>query len=251
MKNVRFNAAAAALALLGLCTLAAPDARAVSVPLVNGDFSNGFNGWTENYANVPDDGNAFGLTFADTTPVDNTKGIFNYAFLQCVIDCPGNLSSSLSQTVNTLVTGHQYQLSLYAMGLTNPGENASPLPAGPLTITLGNQSSGPITVPLYTGDPSPTTWQREAFNFTYTGSGSSATLSLFQNFAGINLGCAPCAETMWLANVALDDVTPVIPGPQVAEPSSLLSASLGLGLLGLYFRRQYGKGVGSVNLSYQ
>jgi hypothetical protein len=110
---------------------------------------------------------------------------------------------------------------------------------------LGSQSSVPITVPNNDGTSAAPPWALQTVDFTYSGGSPSATLTLIQNFSGVNLGCAPCAEFMWLANVSLQDLTeppppPPPPPPQVAEPSSLLTTALGLGLLGLYLRRRHG-----------
>jgi hypothetical protein len=247
MTNFRFHTAAAAIALgVGLCTLGAQVANAANVPLVNANFSGvtstgELTGWTSNVADVPD-GIAFIRAFTDGEAVDNGLGIFNYAQLQCTGPCPGSFSNSVSQSVGSLINGDRYRFSVYAMGVNNPGDGTGLKAAAPLTIQLGGQTSGPITVPTNTGvGTSP--WQRQTFDFTYTGSGSSALLSLFQNFSDLNLSCEPCAETMWLANASLQDITDTGgPNPQVAEPSSLLTAALGIGMLGLYMRRRNSTG---------
>jgi hypothetical protein len=230
MKKFRFGVAAAALALVvGLFTLAVPDAKAATIQLGNAQFQNGLNGWTTNiYQPVP---SIFGYGWiegrVDNNPLYTARGIHGYAVMGCEGVCPASKSNTLSQMVTGLTPGNTYQLSFYLASIGGDGvDGHGAVPVGPVRVSLGSQTSADITDEgfIVTGnDPIPFT--KETVTFNYTGPGTSAMLTFIQQFAGLVHSCVPCSagEDIWIGNPVLTDVSPP------AAPKLKVQKALGAG----------------------
>ncbi len=154
--------------------------------------------------------------YPDFYPTDNALGIFGFGLIQCTSYCPANQTSSLSAQVNGLIQNHQYALTFYTQGYffeqTAGGVLIPHTTIGPVKVSLGSAMSGPITVP---GAPNPNprlrSWEPRTVNFTYTDSGSSALLTFYQTYVGVNFpsDCFDCVANLWLASPSMTDVTPV------------------------------------------
>jgi hypothetical protein len=239
-----YSKTSAAALTVGIALIAQyAEAAPTPVPLDNPTFINKVPiGWTLSGTATT----ALGvINYSDA--LSQSYGIERAADIICVLSngCDASLFSKLSQTVNTLITGHKYQLNWYAYAWAYR-EDGTDVNAGPMKVQLGDQVSDPIPVNSIQGLEvnlaSPPLWAPYSFIFTYTGSTSSADLSFIQNYSGLTVGCVPCGgegENLFIANASLSDLGDGPgPGPNVSEPGTLGILALGLGGLGLFYNRR-------------
>lgn len=249
MSKLRMNAAAAAFAL-GFA-LAAPVALAAPNLVYNGDFSllpsptdyENPLGWTKALQPPTRAGTlGFHTSGPDNNAPDNALGIFSYGYFACQNACYAGQSSSISQLISGLVQNENYQLTFYTYGFSyyETSSGATVLPPPTMSVSLGTQTTGPVTIPGWDGRTYPYPWKKETFNFTQLDASGSALLRITQSYSAFP-SCLPCMDILYFTNFSLTDVGPgpVPPGPgPVSEPSGMATVALGLGALGLFYRRR-------------
>ena len=240
---------AAALAAMG-CALAPVTASAGPNLVINGDFSsfvgnmftNPPTNWTLNKSN----GGGYLYTGIDGQFINNVFTTFYFAQVYCDIQCAPNTPVSMSQTIGSLITGHQYQLKYMVAGSkTEQTLDETQTQYYVDSDLLHVEFDGVATAPLYTVAPNvpyPThtiSWQNAMNTFTYTGTSGTAELSFVQQLTSYTSGCVPCGQAEVVANVSLIDLGSG-GGGSASEPGTLAMVALALGLLGRvgYRRRQ-------------
>jgi len=130
--------------------------------------------------------------------------------LVCAYNCPSGGYSAMSQQVQGLITGHQYQVSYNSMGYTYIWDPRDGLyySAGPVVASLGSQKAPPATPNMFSGYES-SLFPSHTFTFTYRDIASSALFVLSAMYSGLEgVACTPCQESTIIANASLTDVTP-------------------------------------------
>jgi hypothetical protein len=202
--------------------------------LVNGDSVSVGAGWTFNTTISPNPNankysaySNFYWEYLEETPWGGiAPDGFNIAFV-CGRVCDSGGSNSVSQKVNGLIYGNQYQLSFWERVYRvnsrrdyGPGDLDIPAPfevklgARTLVNMLGNYAYDTRFVPAL---------RKDTVNFTYLENSSSAVLSFIQNFKPFFLGaCVPCSQddTFRLGGIFLEDVTPAAPKLTVTKALS-------------------------------
>jgi len=223
MQFKRILKLAAALAAFWMLVFTNPVAASGPNLLVNGTFTNSTNddvpdGWTATRWRVAGNGVESVVSYPYQWGA-HPPGFDYVVNMECVVLCSD--PNPLSQQVNGLIAGHQYQLTYSVAGLLAyavsddiPGQA---LPTGPLLVSLGSQQAPPVVVqpnPPWQNMP----WVQQTYSFKYNSPSASALLTFLQKFSpAVTLGCYPCMENLWIANASLNDVTPTTPTLQVQE----------------------------------
>ena len=220
----RIAIAAAAIAVGSALTVAVASAGTNLV--TNGYFSNGTQGWTPVLINPwPNtNGASAGTSYIQKfdSPADAIyRGGDPYEmWIACTKNCPTGKTQSIYQKINSLITGHKYELTFYAYG--EASDNLSLSQVATMNVGFGSQTFGPFSLPLEAPPYPITAWMQKTLDFTYTGLATSAALSFIQNLSwGLQTGCEPCVNYLAISNVTLNDVTPVAAAPTLSVQKAL------------------------------
>lgn len=237
MFKPHFKAAATALGF----ALAASVANAGPNLVSNGDFSSPPSSstatdWTQTLYSDAKSYNYF-YKVVSTSPDGQYPAIYSYGATFCQLSCPAGQSNSLSQQINNLTYGDQYQLSFWVGGYYYDYDTGYG-PTGATTASVDGQVLKSVTLP--TGSiKDQKQWTYESLIFTYLGTTGSALLDFTRHFRGVAnpLTCVPCGnyEFEVLTNVSLMDLGS---SSSVSEPGTLGVIALGLGALGLFYNRR-------------
>jgi hypothetical protein len=143
-------------------------------------------------------------------------------------DGDSTYSEPLSQTINGLVTGKQYQLSFWqAAGQEKNFGTAGQSMNDTWKVSLGSQNfTGAVMTVAYQGTSA---WSLQKINFTYSGSGASQVLSFLAS------STAPSGNPPFLM---LDGVSLVAQAPEPATWSYLLLTGVSICLIRKRFRKR-------------
>jgi hypothetical protein len=132
--------------------------------------------------------------------------------LVCLRKCYAGGSNSITQQINGLVNGNQYKLKFWAGTIREASPPAYYEPSLPISIKIGTKIISSVAGQYSKNTSDQHLLRSETVNFTYLESATSALLSFIQNFKPFDLvTCVPCTDTLLLAHISLEDVTPAAP----------------------------------------